>query len=308
MGYSLPWSSHFGREKHCSRRSQNSEHPHELLLCSPHQYPVHTMNHIQTYCHYVRMAEINALGVSLMQKGDYSEAIACFEGGLAQLITQFLAEPFGRETTAFNQLRGISPYDHPTSQLPFPGKVAGEFRSPSREARTIFSVDLFTARLTDNDDIFTMFDRPLHLAPSSDDLRNNCTFCSNILSAIVMFNCALAYHLEGQRTAGNSRILLARALDFYFMAYAAFSDSCNDHDAILSLPILATVTNAGHIYASHFRLEETRICNDELTIRLSELLTRPFLEFSAISDDEYKIFFLNICFFQKSELVSAPAA
>ena len=109
--------------------------------------------------------------------------------------------------------------------------------------------------------------------------------------------------------------MLGKALDFYTMSHVTLitKQSLNQLSRpcleLLNFVLMSLVNNMGHVHAYFRNIEEAKICGGELCKRLSPLI-RACAGRPAISNnnEEYRVFFLNVCFFSESELSSAPAA
>ena len=172
-----------------------------------------------------------------------------------------------------------------------------------------------------HDDFFSLFNRALHMPLHRSSIPVTAgvpvVYC-HLLTGILLYNIGLSHHLEALKK-GNSK-MMGKALDFYTMSYVTLmtkqssshqqqqlnSVPCSD---VLNFVFMSLVNNMGHVHAYFRNIEEAKICGGELCKRLSPLVCacpgRP-----AISNhnDEYRVFFLNVCFFSESELASAPAA
>jgi hypothetical protein len=161
-----------------------------------------------------------------------------------------------------------------------------------------------------HDDVFILFHRALHMPSKVEvSLTWNYEFYSQILSGVLIYNMGLAHHLAGIQN-GNSWVL-SSALEFYLMAYSTIRGQIKflrgKYNG-LNLGLMAISNNAGHIYAHSRSFTEAGICNDELSACLATVLSSHTNGIPSLSDEEYKVFFLNICFFKESWLGSAPAA
>jgi len=75
-------------------------------------------------------------------------------------------------------------------------------------------------------------------------------------SAVLLYNLALAYHLQGLCTGVSSRELQL-ALQLYKMTLSVVESCCHfqavdDHDDLLLLLVMAVFNNMGHIYGTFF--------------------------------------------------------
>jgi len=161
-----------------------------------------------------------------------------------------------------------------------------------------------------HDDVFMLYNRALHLAPGVTKVVTREISLYQIMSSILLYNYGLVNHVEGLRT-GDSW-LLSQALDHYSSAYYIMKAS-SDHylpenaASALNLGLLAIANNVGHIHAYHCRYTKVWICSDEIMRLLSTI--KPSVSADGYSlDEEYKLIFINTCFFLEANLSGAPAA
>jgi len=94
----------------------------------------------------------------------------------------------------------------------------------------------------------------------------------------MVYNCALAHHMEGLRRTSSA--LSFCALKLYSPAYKALVFGKINEDCT-KLAVLALVNNIGHVH-SYFRcLEGAALCSSELCLRLA---TVPVLPISLYRD------------------------
>jgi len=162
-----------------------------------------------------------------------------------------------------------------------------------------------------HDDVFMLYKRALHLAPGITTVVTGELSLYQIVSCVLLYNYGLVNHLEGLRTCDSW--LLSQALDHYSRAYHIMKALGDDRfpenatSSSLGLGLLAIANNVGHIHASNCRNTKVCVCCDEIMRLLST--TRPPVSADGYSlDEEYKLIFLNVCFFLEANLAGAPAA
>lgn len=291
---------------------------------------------------------MNQRGILLMGQERYIESIACFNEGLKTILhdherthqidggqSQMLSEQ-GRnknntepslETLSFttsdhnvfnNKKRRLSFETAACTTRQRPAPVSTPPHRTSINNRRIYSIQLSqqsslpqSDKAAYDNDTFAIFDRPLHISPDLDELKRNASHYNHILSAILTFNVGLAHHLIGLRR--GSSIFLSSSLEFYSMTYQSitYEDGwLNHHKHYLSFVLLALANNIGHIHAHYHNIMEAGVCNDELSLRLTaESQAAADAQCPPIATNEqYRVFFQNACFFRAEELIGAPAA
>jgi hypothetical protein len=246
---------------------------------------------------YDEVLDMNVQGVLLMQESKFAEAVPFFRRGL--------------DTLSSSNKRGIANAGECPTGESFCEIIdsVNELEKEEKQGRLLSSVALLNDNAAAHDDIFMLFRRALHM-PSAVEIglaRNNEVY-REILSGVLIYNVGLAHHLVGLQKGESQTI--SRALEFYLMAYNAFKGQIkclrgNNHG--LTLGLMAISNNAGHIYAHSRSFAEATICHNQLLFCLSTTLSLRTNANPSLSE-EYKVFFLNVCFFQEHSLVSAPAA
>ena len=255
---------------------------------------------------YDQIIETNVQGISLMQQSKYDEAIVRLKEGLMALLPQ-LNEAIANETMVAFETSVKGTRDSPQKSSLYPElRIDGSIRSTINN-RSLFSVEVLPKDKvsTNDEDVFVLFNRALHLSREIKDIHENAAFYGQLLSGIIIYNLGLSHHLQGLKT-GDSR-MQSRALELYLLAYQDLMDQCSSRGEkmpTVNMALVSIVNNMGHIYAHFRRYEETSMCRDELSSRLTSLLLDHHPILTAV---EYQIFFLNISFFQ-SELMCAPSA
>lgn len=235
------------------------------------------------------VVDANVKGIMSMQQGMYVEALASFHEGLSTLMEQVRTTP---DSSRFKSSKSMESMGH----------------NDLSDKKIISSIELPAGNHSVFDDeVFSLFNRALHLRFDEDDIEGNEELYFHLLTAILSYNVGLAHHLCGLQT-GESKVV-ERGLDFYSMVYSSLTkrkDYLEAYPTSINLCLLALVNNIAHIHAHFRRFKATAICNDEITFRLSVLLS-PFSHISVF-DEDYKIFFLNVSLYTSSDTLSAPAA
>lgn len=148
------------------------------------------------------------------------------------------------------------------------------------------------------EDSISVFRRPLRIHP--DALVGEDTYIQ--ICAIVMYNCALAHHLnalQNERDQDRRRAMLKDALNLYKVAHSIHLRNASASDMSLTLAIL---NNVGQLHAMLNNRAGCRRCFDRM-LRILMVLVVHSEDCMAGTDD----FFLNISRFI-FEKPSAPAA
>lgn len=247
---------------------------------------------------YTDTVELNVKGIVELQQAKNNEAIQTFYSGLRLLHANVK-----------------SSHDSNAGITGCHCKSLGCHLTHGNEGKQLYSMalpnqdDLAAA----HDDFFSLFNRALHLSLDNIPVTGVPLVYCHFLSGILLYNIGLSHHLEALKKGGSK--MLSRALDFYTMSHVTLTTEqscpqlrgrCADLQNFL---LMSLVNNMGHIHAYFRNIDEAKICGGELCKRLSPLVCgydgRPAV---SNDDDEYRVFFLNVCFFSESELSSAPAA
>lgn len=198
-------------------------------------------------------------------------------------------------------------------QRDYPGTIF------SVAASSFFQVEL-PSETSDSDDTFVIFDRPLAIPERSAWVeRGMDELYMHLVTPVILFNIALAYHLQGLHIGNSS--LLTRALGMYVMGYNALRAG-GRHDLLRKecskrshLAHMAFLNNIGHIHAHFCRMNDATACCKELSRFLCALDSSPAgsndddtASSFSLSKEEYSIFFPNVCFFRQEVLTASPAA
>ena len=264
-------------------------------------------------CEPINMSEptstigMNVQAVLQMQVSRNEEALNYLYGGLKTLVSRFFEN--GRP---YMEPHCCCPSD-PLRYMLRENDITDKEGKTRSDRRLLVSVPLpeddTSSDSNTYDDVYILFNRALHLSPEAADMVGRADFYDHLMAAVFFYNIGLAYHLNGLRS-GDSK-LLQKALDFYLTAYGKMTDQSmhlRGRIDLLNLAFMALVNNIGHVHA-HFRcLRSVSLCTADLCQRLAYIVPSTAICESVLSDGEYKVFFLNICFFQEAELFASPAA
>jgi hypothetical protein len=238
---------------------------------------------------YSKISKLNAQAILLMQQSKHGEALNILYVALQTLLA----------------IGKISDGDSSSHANPVPW--AGEFDGRERCEKILHSVSLLEQRVTPLDDeVFIIFNRALLLSPEVAHVARKSTIFGYLLPGVLLYNAGLAHHLQGLHNGDSWE--LSRALYLYFVAYNTFTDhSTKESPFLLDLGFLALANNIGHIHMNFRSFTKAEVCSEELLRRLSQLLSTAG-DVPSICNEEFKPFFLNVCFSPKTQRLSAPAA
>lgn len=242
---------------------------------------------------YRQVIELNEQGVQCIQRGEFDAAIPFFGTGMRFLMESVAQRSEGDQDLQIDTRSRSRRYEQIIEVIP----VSEEVYFPSPQ-----------------DEVFGLFNRALSPRVNIDNLEENLGFYHHLFWVITAHNLALVHHLKGLMTGSSE--MLARALDYYSLAYASAGSEQNvyldEHPETMNLCLLALANNIGHIHFHHLRFEEVGICSDEIARRLPALVAASIASAdnrtTANFYEEHRVFFLNACYFREAGLVSAPAA
>jgi hypothetical protein len=161
-------------------------------------------------------------------------------------------------------------------------------------------VDCPTVQKTDDDNVDNvstcstfLFGRALKIWPSPDLVDEKCP-CE--CSKIILFNLALARHLQAAKLGERGHQLLRRADQLYEMVKSLITADC--HTPGWAMLLMAIHNNQGCIYHECAMYEESSVCLGRLA---TVLLSSPGV--TGLSD--WERFFLNILTLQRPTLAAA---
>jgi hypothetical protein len=153
---------------------------------------------------------------------------------------------------------------------------------------------------------FSFFDRALvidnaKLAVVSSIAGQDC------ITAVVLFNAALALHLEGRRNICLQQTSFKKALQLYKMAFNIMErwlDFGGCDDEVNFLVYLAALNNMGHIHSHFCEGREAQDCLQLLHAMLETVKNSGINIFS----EEYLLFSMNALILHDQEFAAAAAA
>lgn len=232
---------------------------------------------------YDEVRQINSMGIIHLNRKDYCGAIRQFHHGLTELNKR-LVDPVTKKQTDT---------DHQKST---PVLASVELTS---KFESLFATDTFL-----------MYNRGLVISAHRSDFASSQSVYFQAASVALTYNIGLVHHLGGVER-GDSK-LLSRALDFYLLAYSSLVDQNRDMSATFSavflISQLALASNLGHIHSTVCNYARTALCSEEILLRLNQMLEVLPYSSCPISEDEYKLFLYNACFFREFRSVCASAA
>jgi len=175
---------------------------------------------------------LNQDGLRCLADYQYNEAIALFSRGL-EIVKEDLFSISDFQESEIDKKAGIS-----TRSCYF---VAHHSRSSIRES----SGEQYQ-EMNSSDEGFT-FTKPLLClpAPAVDLISSSLGNYNSILSFVVLFNLALAYHLAALSERYSSKRKLLKALAFYELAYSV--QTVNTFQKLTIMQSMAIVNNIGQI-------------------------------------------------------------
>jgi len=220
-----------------------------------------------------------------------SKAIALLQDGCFNKATEILRE-------AVTQL--LLSVDKGTQEVPC--------QPPAHELLKIQSVQINELsntskhmKLVQDHTTFSLYDRAFVIVGPGVK-QTSCPEGQNRLSASLLYNLGLAYHLMGMLSNGVSQHKsLKKALKLYKSVLVVVGrDPTSDFGNIFNL---AAWNNMGHIYAQSFSTNQVQHCLEQL--RLTMAITNSTDE--ALSED-YLHFRMNIWLLHGKDVMAAPAA
>lgn len=261
---------------------------------------------------YEQVRQMNSMGVLHLNRQNYTTATQVFHQALAELLRR-LHVPSTQESFDTNDKTseyGIESQRRDESDMET--ETACDFHTSDRVADTAIlrSVEISPKNTSlFATDAFLVFNRGLLLNANEHDVGNCDSSAFHAASVALTYNVGLAHHLHGIEKGDLT--LMSRALDFYLLAYVSLVDKSaeeRNRSSSLILGLLALANNIGHIHATLCDYNRTKICSEEILLRLAQILDSQPGPSLHLSEDEYKIFLLNACFFREFMHACAPAA
>jgi len=234
---------------------------------------------------YYSTVQLNTEGILLMLEDKVDDAISCFRRAMRLILTKVRSNP--------------------DSEVPLHGQ-AKDLLSTIQDSKMLCTFACFDGpELDQHDDIFMLYRRVLHYAPDSSMYT---AMNYHLLTGVVLYNMGLGCHISGLRTHCSG--FLSKAYECYSLAHATLVSQveCVESSSyLLSLVFLAIANNIGHIHSYFRNLQEVRTCSEELEHQIRCRFSSGNPSISAC-DDEHRVFFLNVCFYNESTVLAAPCA
>ncbi|GAX11342.1 hypothetical protein FisN_22Lh011 [Fistulifera solaris] len=254
------------------------------------------MNHYKRLIRSRASLAMNEQGLMLLRNLDYEEAITFFHGGLETLLEEHQCCP--------------------VDDVKFSSKSADLLRAKASDDKASFGLATRTNLLMSasysldtiqeiHNEILTLFNKPLSLRVELLDEVWDDDVVQNLLIGVYFYNAGLAFHL--QALASNSSESMSKAAEHYAISYARFlyCSFYNGKDVDATLGLLVTSNNIAHIHAFCRNMEQVEVCVEELASKLSNFVTQSG---DTHHVNNCRMFLQNVCYFQESVFLSAPAA
>jgi hypothetical protein len=223
---------------------------------------------------------LNNNAVDLMQLGNFDKVASEFRSALAVLHR-------------FGQHEGVDLNDKVTTNCISVRSVPLDY-------------SLFDTSSHQDHHAFSFFDRALVI-----DNAKSTVVCSIVgedcITAVVLFNAALALHLEGRRNICLQQTSFKKALLLYKMASEIMERWLDfvhcDHEVNL-LVYLAVMNNMGHIHSHFCEGREAQDCLQLLHVGLETVKSSGIDLYS----EEYLLFSMNALILRGQEVAAAAAA
>ena len=217
---------------------------------------------------------MNRESLALMCNGDYVEAAGLLRSALRRILNQ-VHEEADEDNELDVALIEVSSY--PVASM----------MDTSKE----YSIDHNTVSL---------FDRALSFDEEiSDEEIMSASVLQSQVSATLLYNMGLCYHLKGTMTAGNQESMFNKALKLYRMSTEVIKSASV---AIGTLVSLAVANNMSHLFAHSFNSPELQRCLGWIRSTLS------VMECDGTLADDYLHFRMNVLLLHGQEWKAAPAA
>jgi len=231
--------------------------------------------------------DLNFEGVLLLRQDKVVEALSYFRRAL-----RFVPKDGQNESCSDILLQSPSPSE----------KKVDDLLMTNCDAESIHTFACLDPGYDQYDDVFMLYRKALHY--SSESLHTVLNY--QLLKGVLLYNMGLGYHVLGLQTSSSG--FLSEAYDFYSLAHATLSQQRLELPSrLLSLAFLAIANNIGHLHSYLRNTQEVKICIEELSRQLGCLLDSGDLSVIA-RDNEHKVFFLNVCFYNRISLLAAPCA
>lgn len=246
---------------------------------------------------YREAVRLNNHGVTLLQGGDYSSAARLFKQASQKMMSAMHDESSNSPgSTPEATFSGTAPNHHARVRQYRWEKTQSESCNPSALETSSFqvgsSIPCVPVPTTFASGESLVFGRPLLMQLPAVDRMDplQCTSQSSVL----VYNLALAFHLQG--TMGGDKSLLETALELYDMAARLVWVSIRACPALVSPVLLVALHNMGRIYHGLGGNREARECSRQLAIVLRMVRDRDEQSGSC----EYESLCLSLLSFTKS--------
>lgn len=237
------------------------------------------ISHTQPIMVNLPVSSMNMLGVELLARGNYSDALSTFSSALKILARERRRSSMGKEKETLRSSMYIEPIA--LSECP-------------RQADS-----------TNDQTSFLLYDRAILLHATDDSIFYS---DANIerAAAVVVFNMALTHQLTAfYCPAFQQQEHMSAAIRLYGMAHNFICkklgcSGCSGVDQFLKL---AAYNNIAHIYSNQMRRNDLENCIDHLAEQLGSITDETSICFS---NEDFTIFYLNAILGRGTEM--APAA
>ena len=224
----------------------------------------------------MKLFRLNRQAIELLQDGQYSEASALFREALSQLLSQMIEETQGLRLEDNIKFRPV---------------LVRESTGPSSE------------KLHYQDgNAFSLYDRAFLFDAVADAEATLLTTekYQNIMSAILLYNLGLTYHLMGMQNLTSLDTNLKKALKLYTMILD-IADKCQDDD-VSNIFFLAAWNNMGHVHSQFCDEREVQRCLECLRSVLAVID-----DHDEAWDEDYSYFQMNVLFLHGQDSVATAA-
>jgi hypothetical protein len=209
--------------------------------------------------------EANNAAVSCICQGKLSEACALLVGSIRSMRSQLLVIVETADTLT-------EALKHPFEM----GITRTDTSLQSVSVLSLISYEAFQKRIVESSPL-AVFDRVYRI-------RSTCTDNQNLISAAILYNMAMAFHLE---ILSGTCFQTAKVERLYQMC-DVIAQECKSSFAEASLLTLAALNNTAHLNSMHLKAQETSQSLDDLVSELT-LLDREV----SIMDDDLLVFKMN---------------
>jgi len=250
----------------------------------------------QRLTYFQNISHLNLCGIARIGDGDgigaiqyFHEALKLLQNGICEELSDENRFLSGKEFMASNSV------------------IINQHDPDEEHNRVLSTIPIEGSNMAANE-VFALFDRGLHIKSDPEDLLGlEFELIALLFSAVLLFNSGLANHIKGLQDCNSH--MLSRALQIYCVAYDSLAGLLQVHPenaSLITLGFLATANNIGHLHSYFCQFSSAKIfCNEflaQLSIRGSDKDT------NSVTEEENAVFKANLCFFDKLDNLSAPAA